>query len=211
MEELIQKIAVWALPVLLAITGHEASHAFAAKHFGDKTAWMLGRCSLNPVKHIEPFGTIIMPLLCLALGGFVFGWAKPVPVNFSALRRPKQDMLWVSLAGPASNLIMAIIWALILRAASSFGMEYFAVPLALMARAGIVINISLMALNLLPLLPLDGGRILLSLLPRDLAWKYSRIEPYGMFILIALMAFGVLGTLMAPFVSLGYSLIRLIL
>ncbi|SFN75531.1 Zn-dependent protease (includes SpoIVFB) [Formivibrio citricus] len=211
MEDLIQKIAVWALPVLLAITGHEASHAFAAKHFGDKTAWMLGRCSFNPIKHIELLGTIVMPLLCLALGGFVFGWAKPVPVNFSALRRPKQDMLWVSLAGPGANLVMALLWALLLRLSGSLGMDYFAVPLMLMARAGIIINISLMALNLLPLLPLDGGRILLSLLPRNLAWQYSRIEPYGMFILIALMAFGVLGTLMAPFLSLGYSLIRLIL
>ncbi len=211
MEAQIQNIAIWSLPILFAITGHEASHAFAAKHFGDKTAWMLGRCSFNPIKHIELFGTIIMPLLCLALGGFVFGWAKPVPVNFSALRRPKQDMLWVSLAGPAANLVMALFWALLLRTSSSFGMDYFAVPLALMARAGVIINISLMALNLLPLLPLDGGRILLSLLPRDLAWKYSRIEPFGMYILIALMAFGVLGTLMSPFITLGYSLIRLIL
>lgn len=211
MEKLIQDIAVWTLPILFAITGHEAAHAYAARHFGDKTAWMLGRCSFNPFKHIELFGTIIMPLVCLALGGFVFGWAKPVPVNFSAMRHPKRDMLWVSLAGPAANLVMALIWAFLLRIATQLGMDYFALPLALMARAGIIINISLMALNLLPLLPLDGGRILVSLLPRNLAWQYARIEPYGMYILIGLMAFGVLGTLMSPLVKLGYNLIRLIL
>ncbi len=211
MEDLIQKIATWALPVLFAITGHEAAHAYAAKHFGDKTAWMLGRCSFNPIKHIELFGTIIMPLLCLALGGFVFGWAKPVPVNFGALRPARQGMMLVSLAGPASNLVMAIAWALLMRVSGSLDMAFFSVPLALMARAGIIINISLMALNLLPLLPLDGGRILYSLLPRNLAWQYARIEPFGMFILLALMAVGVLGTLLSPLVKLGYSLISLIL
>lgn len=211
MEELIQKIAIWALPVLFAITVHEASHAYVAKHFGDKTAWMLGRCSFNPIKHIEPFGTIILPLLCLWLGGFVFGWAKPVPVNFDALRRPKQDMLWVALAGPASNLVMAIFWALLIKLAIFLGDNAYAEPLARMAEAGIIINISLMALNLLPLLPLDGGRIVVSLLPRNLAWKFSRIEPYGMYILIGLMFLGVLGTLMGPLVRLGYGLIRLIL
>lgn len=211
MEDLIQKIAIWALPVLFAITVHEASHAFAAKHFGDKTAWMLGRCSLNPLKHIDPFGTVLLPLLCLWLGGFIFGWAKPVPVNFDALRRPKQDMLWVALAGPASNLAMAFFWALLIKLAIALGDNAYAEPLARMGEAGIIINISLMALNLLPLLPLDGGRVVVSLLPRDLAWKFSRIEPYGMYILIGLMAFGVLGTLMMPLVRLGYGLIRLIL
>ncbi|MBS1156066.1 MAG: site-2 protease family protein [Proteobacteria bacterium] len=211
MEDLIQKIAIWALPVLFAITVHEASHAFAAKHFGDKTAWMLGRCSLNPLKHIDPFGTVLLPLLCLWLGGFIFGWAKPVPVNFDALRRPKQDMLWVALAGPASNLAMAFFWALLIKLAIALGDNTYAEPLARMGEAGIIINISLMALNLLPLLPLDGGRVVVSLLPRDLAWKFSRIEPYGMYILIGLMAFGVLGTLMMPLVRLGYGLIRLIL
>ena len=211
MDIVIQKIVIWALPVLFAITVHEASHAYAAKHFGNKTAWMLGRCSLNPIKHIDPFGTVLLPLLCVWLGGFVFGWAKPVPVNFDGLRRPKQDMLWVAAAGPASNLAMALGWALLMKLALVSGASYFATPLALMAEAGIIINISLMALNLLPLLPLDGGRIVYSLLPRDLANRYSRIEPYGMYILIALMLFGVLGTLMMPLVRLGYGLIRFIL
>lgn len=211
MEQLIQKITIWALPVLFAITVHEASHAFAAKRFGDKTAWMLGRCSLNPLKHIEPFGTVVLPMLCLWLGGFVFGWAKPVPINPDGLRRPKQDMLWVAAAGPASNLVMAIGWALLMKLAYLLGDNAYAVPLALMAEAGIIINISLMALNLLPLLPLDGGRIVASLLPRDLSNKFSRLEPYGMFILIGLMALNILSIVMSPLVGLGYSLIRFIL
>lgn len=211
MEQLIQKITIWALPVLFAITVHEASHAFAAKRFGDKTAWMLGRCSLNPLKHIEPFGTVILPMLCLWLGGFVFGWAKPVPINPDGLRRPKQDMLWVAAAGPASNLVMAIGWALLMKLAYLLGDNAYAVPLALMAEAGIIINISLMALNLLPLLPLDGGRIVASLLPRDLSNKFSRLEPYGMFILIGLMALNILSIVMSPLVALGYGLIRFIL
>lgn len=211
MEQLIQKITIWALPVLFAITVHEAAHAFAAKRFGDKTAWMLGRCSLNPLKHIEPFGTVVLPMLCLWLGGFVFGWAKPVPINPDGLRRPKQDMLWVAAAGPASNLAMAIGWALLMKLAYTLGDNYFAVPLVLMSEAGIIINISLMALNLLPLLPLDGGRIVASLLPRDLSNQFSRLEPYGMFILIGLMALNVLSLVMSPLVALGYSLIRFIL
>lgn len=212
MEDIIQKIAIWALPVLFAITGHEASHAYAAKHFGDKTAWMMGRCSFNPLKHIEPFGTIVLPLLCVWLGGFVFGWAKPVPVNFNALRHPKKDMLWVAAAGPASNLLMALIWAFIFKFALWLaGSSGYAEPLALMAQAGIIINLSLMALNLLPFPPLDGGRIMVSVLPNKLAWQFSRLEPYGMYILVGLMALGVLGTLMMPLVRLGYSLIQLIL
>lgn len=211
MEDLIQKIAIWALPVLFAITGHEAAHAYAAKHFGDKTAWMLGRCSFNPIRHIDPFGTILLPLLCVWLGGFVFGWAKPVPVNFGAMRQPKKDMLWVAAAGPAANLVMALIWAILLRLALWMPESGYAQPMALMGQAGIIINLSLMALNLLPLPPLDGGRIAVSLLPRNLAWQFARIEPYGMYILIALMLFGVLGMLMMPLVRLGYGLIRFIL
>jgi len=211
MDVLIQKIAIWALPVLFAITGHEAAHAYVAKHFGDKTAWMLGRCSFNPLKHIDPIGTILLPLLCVWLGGFVFGWAKPVPVNFGAMRQPKKDMLWVAAAGPAANLIMALGWALLFRFASWMPTSAYAQPMALMAQAGMIINLSLMALNLLPLPPLDGGRIAVSLLPRNLAWQFARIEPYGMYILIALMFFGVLGTLMMPLVQLGYGLIRLLI
>ncbi len=210
MEDFIQKVAIWSLPVLFAITGHEAAHAYAARHFGDKTAWMLGRCSFNPIRHIEPFGTIILPLLCVMLGGFVFGWAKPVPVNFGALRQPKKDMLWVAAAGPASNMVMALGWALLFRLAGLLDGSAYAHPLALMAQAGIIINLSLMALNLLPLPPLDGGRIAVSLLPRNLAWQFSRIEPYGMYILIGLMFLGILGTLMMPLVQLGYGLIRLL-
>ncbi len=210
MEDFIQKVAIWSLPVLFAITGHEAAHAYAARHFGDKTAWMLGRCSFNPIRHIEPFGTIILPLLCVMLGGFVFGWTKPVPVNFGALRQPKKDMLWVAAAGPASNMVMALGWALLFRLAGLLDGSAYAHPLALMAQAGIIINLSLMALNLLPLPPLDGGRIAVSLLPRNLAWQFSRIEPYGMYILIGLMFLGILGTLMMPLVQLGYGLIRLL-
>lgn len=211
MEDLIQKIAIWALPVLFAITGHEAAHAYAAKHFGDKTAWMLGRCSFNPIRHIDPFGTILLPLLCVWLGGFVFGWAKPVPVNFGAMRQPKKDMLWVAAAGPAANLVMALIWAILLRLALWMPESGYAQPMALMGQAGIIINLSLMALNLLPLPPLDGGRIAVSLLPRNLAWQFARIEPYGMYILIGLMFFGILSTLMMPLVQLGYGLIRLLI
>lgn len=211
MEELVQTVVIWALPVLFAITVHEASHAYAAKYFGDKTAWMLGRCSLNPVKHIDLFGTVILPLLCLIIpGSFVFGWAKPVPVNVDAMRKPKQNMLWVAAAGPASNLAMAIGWALLHKLAIVLGDNYFAIPLMLMSKAGVMINISLMALNLLPLLPLDGGRIVAALLPRNLANQYARIEPYGMFILIGLMITKLLGIVMSPLVELGYSLIRLI-
>ena len=211
MEDLIQKIAIWALPVLFAITGHEAAHAYAAKHFGDKTAWMLGRCSFSPIRHIDPFGTILLPLLCVWLGGFVFGWAKPVPVNFGAMRQPKKDMLWVAAAGPAANLVMALIWAILLRLALWMPESGYAQPMALMGQAGIIINLSLMALNLLPLPPLDGGRIAVSLLPRNLAWQFARIEPYGMYILIGLMFFGILSTLMMPLVQLGYGLIRLLI
>ena len=186
---LIQKIAIWALPVLFAITAHEAAHAYVARQFGDKTAWMLGRCSFNPLKHIEPFGTVLLPALCLMVGGFVFGWAKPVPVNAANLRDPKRDMLWVAAAGPGSNFVMAIFWAAI----QAIGLRYggaWAEPMALMGQAGIIINLSLMALNLLPLLPLDGGRMVAALLPRNLSNQFARIEPYGMSVLIGLLLLG---------------------
>ncbi|NOT14863.1 MAG: site-2 protease family protein [Methylotenera sp.] len=203
---LIQKISIYALPVIFAITVHEAAHGYAAKYFGDNTADKLGRISLNPLKHIDPFGTILLPALTIMLGGILFGWAKPVPVNFAALRNPKKDMLWVAAAGPASNFVMAIFWAVMLKISVS-APEVIQMPLALMAQAGVGINIVLMVLNLLPLPPLDGGRIAVSLLPHHLAQPFAQLERYGFFILIALLFSGILGKILDPVISLVYSLI----
>lgn len=197
---IIQKIAIYALPVIFAITVHEAAHGYAAKYFGDMTAHQEGRISLNPIKHIDLFGTIILPALTVALGGVLFGWAKPVPVNFSRLRNPKKDMLWVAAAGPASNLVMAILWVLVIKFANVAPL-IFVEPLMLMAEAGIIINVILMVLNLLPLPPLDGGRIAVSLLPTDLARSFSKLERYGFIILIVLLLTGVLGKILTPLVS----------
>ena len=214
MEDLIQTLALYALPVLLAITLHEAAHGYVAKLFGDPTATLAGRVTLNPLRHIDPIGTLAVPIGILALsslfgGGFLFGWAKPVPVDFGRLKRPKQDMLWVALAGPAANLFMAIVWTLALRLLFEAGeREGFWFE---MARVGININLVLMALNLLPILPLDGGRVLFSLLPNRLAWQYGRIEPYGMWIVIALLATGMLSALLSPLVHLGEQVVRLFL
>lgn len=207
---IIQKIVIGALPIVLAITVHEASHAYAAKRFGDSTAYVVGRMTLNPLKHIDPFGTILLPILCMFIGGFVFGWAKPVPVNFGALRNPKRDMIWVAAAGPASNLVMALIWTLFLGLSINI-QGSFATPLQVMSQIGIGINIGLMVLNLLPLPPLDGGRIVEGLLPRGIAYKYSRIEPYGMWILVALLVTRLLGTILAPFYNAAYSMVLMIL
>ncbi|HEY9102927.1 site-2 protease family protein [Chitinimonas sp.] len=204
---LIQKITIYALPVLFAITVHEAAHGYAAKHFGDRTAEMMGRLSLNPIRHIDPFGTILVPALALLLGGFLFGWAKPVPVDFRNLRNPKQDMLWVALAGPASNLAMAVAWGLLLKLAGTLDGSSLQMPLAYMSQAGIQINVVLMVLNLLPLPPLDGGRVLVSLLPHRAAYAVSRIEPYGMYILIALIFTGTLSAIMNPFINLTYHML----
>lgn len=193
----IQKIAAYALPVLFAITVHEAAHGYAARYFGDHTAERLGRITLNPLKHIDPIGTILLPMLSIALGGILFGWAKPVPVNFANLRHPKKDMLWVALAGPASNFAMAILWGLLLGHVEAFP-ESAQTYLTYVGIAGIQINLVLLVLNLFPLPPLDGGRIAVSLLPMPAAIALARLEQYGMFILIALMVTGVLGVLLSP-------------
>ncbi|KMJ54113.1 peptidase M50 [Vogesella sp. EB] len=212
MEELnlIQKIAIYALPVLLAITLHEAAHAYAAKRFGDATAYMMGRMTLNPLKHIDPVGTVLLPLLSVVIGGFLFGWAKPVPVNFGALRNPRVGMRWVAAAGPAANLVMAIMWVLLLKLAIVMDNDYSR-PLALMSQAGIGINVVLMVLNLMPILPLDGGRIVESLLPHRLAYNFSRLEPYGMWILLALVFTGLLSPILRPFTTMVYELLGFLL
>ena len=190
---LVQTIAVYALPVILAITLHEAAHGYVAKHFGDLTAYQEGRVSLNPLRHIDPFGTIALPLATLAIGGIMFGWAKPVPVNFRSLRRPKRDMLWVAAAGPGANFAMALCWALVMKLASLTPGALWSDFLLAVGKAGIQVNVIFLVLNLLPVPPLDGGRIVTSLLPHRLAYHYSRIEPYGIFILLgAIIAEGLL-------------------
>ena len=210
-DQLIQTIAIAAIPILFAITLHEAAHGYVARHFGDMTAYQQGRISLNPIRHIDPVGTILLPMLTLWLGGILFGWAKPVPVNFSALRNPKKDMLWVALAGPAANLFMALCWAIMLKLAWAFPGSYFYKPLEEMAKMGVQINIVLMMLNLLPLPPLDGGRIAVSLLPHRQAYQLARIEPYGMFILIFMAVTPVLGWILGPLIHIAYSVIQLFL
>lgn len=215
MNEIIQTLTLYALPVVFAITLHEAAHGYVARLFGDPTATLAGRVTLNPIKHVDPMGTIAVPigilLMSKLVGGpfLLFGWAKPVPVDFGRLHRPKRDMLWVALAGPAANLLMAILWGISLRflfESGDRGSFWFQ-----MAQVGIQINLTLMALNLLPILPLDGGRMLFSLLPHQLAWQYSRVEPFGLWIVIALLATGLLGTLIAPMMSLGEWVVRLVL
>ena len=197
MDNIIYMLAVNAIPLLTAITLHEAAHGYAARVFGDRTAEMLGRISLNPIKHIDWVGTVAVPALTLAIGGFFFGWAKPVPVNFNNLRNPKTDMIWVAAAGPASNLVMAIGWALILK--------FNDIPaIDAISRAGVAWNVGLMVLNLLPILPLDGGRIVAGMLPGPLSYKYSRLEPYGMFIVLGLAIAGVLGFILSPLYRISY-------
>ena len=206
----VQTVAIYALPVLFAITLHEAAHGYVARHFGDMTAYAQGRISLNPLRHIDFLGTIVVPVIILALSGgrFLFGWAKPVPVNYSALRRPKQHMLWVAAAGPASNLAMALGWALLLKFVVVLPANFFSVPMAEMAKAGILVNLVFMFLNLLPILPLDGGRILASLLPSRVAWQYAKLEPWGLPLLLLLLVTNVLDHVLGPLVDLSTSLIR---
>lgn len=209
---LIQTIALYALPVLFAITIHEAAHGYAARYFGDNTAAMMGRITLNPLKHIDPIGTIVMPLFLYfaTSGAFLFGYAKPVPVNFGALRNPKRDMIWVALAGPASNFVQAIFWALALVVIAGAGVqEPFFIK---MAQGGILVNLVMWAFNLFPLPPLDGGRILMGLLPWKQAQFVARIEPWGFFIVMGLVIAGVVGNLwLRPLMTLGYALINLLL
>jgi Zn-dependent protease len=201
---LVQQIAAWVLPVLLAITVHETAHGWVALHFGDRTAQMQGRLTLNPIKHIDPVGTILVPGLMLLLpGGFVFGWAKPVPVDWRNFSHPKRDMAWVAAAGPASNLLMGMGWALLARLAVSLPADSWAkAPLLFMGVAGVFINTILMVLNLLPLPPLDGGRVVTGMLPPTWAYRFSRIEPYGFIILLVLLLSGILSMVMWPFVQL---------
>jgi len=211
MSDLIQTIAIYAIPVIFAITLHEAAHGYVARMLGDPTAQQAGRITLNPMRHVDPVGTLLVPvgilLMSKLMGGpaMLFGWAKPVPVDFGRLRRPKKDMLWVALAGPAANLLMAILWVISMRLYLAGGLQegYW----YQMAMAGVNVNLVLMALNLLPILPLDGGRILFSLLPNRLAWQYSRIEPYGLVIVLLLLVTDVLWILMQPILQLGTAIV----
>jgi Zn-dependent protease len=203
----VPKIAVSAIPMIFAITVHEAAHGYVARYFGDMTAHQQGRISLNPIRHIDPIGTIIVPSITMLVGGMFFGWAKPVPVNFMKLRHPKRDMLWVAAAGPGANLIMAFLWALVIKFSAAVPQE-FALPLALMGAAGILTNTVLMVLNLIPLPPLDGGRIAVSLLPHDMSVKYAQIERYGFIILIILLFTHILDKIMWPFVMATLQIIQ---
>ncbi|MBX9613472.1 MAG: site-2 protease family protein [Burkholderiales bacterium] len=209
---LIQTVALYALPVLFAITLHEAAHGYVARHFGDNTAWMLGRITLNPIKHIDPVGTILMPLLLYfaTSGAFLFGYAKPVPVRFGNLRNPKRDMVWVALAGPASNLLQALLWGALLYVLVGAGLtERFFIE---MCRAGMLVNVVMFAFNLFPLPPLDGGRILVGLLPWRQAELVSRVEPWGFFIVMALVIAGVVSNLwLRPVMGLTYGLLEILL
>lgn len=209
---LIQTIALYALPVLFAITVHEAAHGYVARHFGDNTAYMLGRVTLNPLKHIDPVGTILMPLLLYfaTSGAFLFGYAKPVPVRFDKLRNPKRDMIWVALAGPGVNFIQAFLWGALLFILKGTGVtEPFFIK---MAQGGILVNLVMFAFNLFPLPPLDGGRILVGLLPHRQAEMVSRVEPWGFFIVMALVISGIVSTLwLQPLMALSYFVLNILL
>ena len=210
--QLIQTVAIYAIPVLFAITLHEAAHGYAARHFGDNTAYMMGRITLNPLKHIDPVGTLLMPLLLYfaTSGAFLFGYAKPVPVRFGQLRNPKRDMIWVALAGPGANLVQALLWGVLSILLQGAGVEeYFFLQ---MCQGGLLVNVVMFAFNLFPLPPLDGGRILLGLLPYRQAELVSRIEPWGFFIVMALVIAGVVSTLwMQPVMALTLGLLKILL
>jgi len=209
---LIQTVSVYAIPVIFAITLHEAAHGYAAKYFGDSTAYMMGRVTLNPFSHIHLMGTILLPLLLYfsTNGALLFGFAKPVPVDFGNLRHPKRDMVWVALAGPASNLVQAIVWALLFVVYTDFGVsEKFFLA---MCKAGVLSNVVMFAFNLFPLPPLDGGRIVVGLLPWKQAYQFSRVEPYGFYIVMALVITGVVNHLwLDPVMNATFGLIQLML
>lgn len=211
MNEIIQTIAVYALPVVFAITLHEAAHAYAAKYLGDATAYMQGRMSLNPIKHIDPIGTLVIPvvLYMVTSGAFVFGYAKPVPVEFGNLRKPKRDMAWVALAGPAANFVMAFLWLLmaLLLSAAHIDEPFF----TQMARAGVLTNLVILAFNLFPVPPLDGGRVLTSMLPNRFAYRFAQIEPYGFFIVMALVMLKVLYFWMTPVMIVASSALQILI
>lgn len=211
---LVQQVCIWALPILLSITLHEAAHAYVANRCGDTTAKMLGRLSLNPLRHIDPVGTILIPIVMglLTHFNFVIGYAKPVPINWNQLRNPRRDMILVSLAGPFANLLMAFLWAACFKIAALMHPESSMAALFLLvtARAGMIINLVLAALNLLPLPPLDGSRVVSSLLPPRKAMIYEQIEPYGFFILILLMFTGILNSVLTPIINIGLSVLTAI-
>ncbi|HEX4779632.1 MAG TPA: site-2 protease family protein [Usitatibacter sp.] len=209
LNDILRTILVYAVPTIFAITLHEAAHGYVARMFGDTTAYMLGRVTLNPVKHIDVMGTIVIPLVLLAVtrGAFLFGWAKPVPVNFNNLRNPKRDMLWVAAAGPVSNVAQALLWAMLARLLDGATEGGAAGYWAQVAVAGILINVVLAVLNLIPILPLDGGRVLASLLPRRASLAYQATERYGMIVLIVLIVSGILGRFMYPVVNLAINAI----
>ncbi len=211
MDELIRTIAVYALPVIFAITLHEAAHAYAARYLGDSTAYMQGRMSMNPIKHIDPFGTIVIPILLYVAtsGAFLFGYAKPVPVEYGNLRKPKRDMAWVALAGPVANFVMALLWMIfaIVLAVAGVDEEFF----QRMAQAGVLTNLVMLAFNLFPIPPLDGGRVMTSLLPNRYAYKFAQIEPYGFFIVMALVLLKVLYFWMVPVMTAAHAVLKLMI
>jgi len=202
-DAIMQGISTWALPVLFAIVLHEVAHGWVADRLGDNTARFMGRLTLNPIKHIDPIGTILIPVLLLVVGSpFLFGYAKPVPINFRKLRNPKRDMIWVALAGPVTNLLLALISTLVLAVTVNMpgSMEWVSQPLALMCQASIIINVVLCIFNLLPLPPLDGGRVAVGLLPGPMAYQLSRLEPFGFLIIILLLVSGVLQSVIGPLI-----------
>ena len=211
MDELIRTIAVYALPVIFAITLHEAAHAYAARYLGDSTAYMQGRMSMNPIKHIDPFGTIVIPILLYVAtsGAFLFGYAKPVPVEYGNLRKQKRDMAWVALAGPVANFVMALLWMIfaIVLAVAGVDEEFF----QRMAQAGVLTNLVMLAFNLFPIPPLDGGRVMTSLLPNRYAYKFAQIEPYGFFIVMALVLLKVLYFWMVPVMTAAHAVLKLMI